>query len=153
MKVLALRCSNTDFAHVVIEGTRKAPAIVTSGATRFPKGYDEHEIFRWFHQEIADLLNSHRPDGLAVKAAESMVKRSAALEARLRVEGIALMSAAESGCQIAQRKVRSTIAKDLGLKGKSRYLETKLDTSPILDFDSYNSKIQEAILVGWSCLD
>ena len=100
-----------------------------------------------------ELITSHTPDGVAVKAAEPMVKRSGALETRIRVEGIALMSAAEAGCSLARRKVKSTIAKDLGMKGKGKYLETRLDTSPIIDFDSYNSKQQEAILVGWSCLE
>jgi hypothetical protein len=46
----------------------------------------------------------------------------------------------------------STISKDLGLKGKGKYLKTKLDTSPIKDFENYAQKVQEAILVAWSCI-
>lgn len=153
MKILAVRCSNTDFAHAIIEGTRRSPTVVQSTVTGYPKGYEEHSLFHWFHQEILGLLNDHRPDALAVKTAETMVKRSSSLETRIRVEGIALMSAAEVGCASTYRKVKSTIAKDLGLKGKGKYLETELDTSPIADFDSYNLKQQEAILVGWSCLE
>lgn len=153
MKILAVRCSNTDFAHAVIEGTQDSPTIIESTVTGYPKGYEEQSLFHWFHQEILGLLNNHRPDAVAVKAAETMVKRSASLETRIRVEGIALMSAAEVGCVSSHRKVKSTIAKDLGMKGKGKYLETQLDTSPIADFDSYNTKQQEAILIGWSCLE
>jgi len=153
MKVLAVRCSNSDLAYAVIEGTKQSPAAADSRVIGFPKGYAECALFHWFHQEIMGLINNHNPDSLAVKAAEPMVKRSRALETRLRVEGIALMSAAEAGCAAAFRKVKSTMAKDLGMKGKARYLDTKLDTGPIADFDSYSSKQQEAILVGWSCLE
>lgn len=153
MRLLAVRCSNTDFAYAVIEGTKQSPTVVESDLTGYPKGSEEHVLFHWFHQEIMGLIGNHSPDGVAVKAAETMVKRTRSLEIRIRVEGIALMSAAEAGCDTAHRKVKSTIAKDLGMKGKGKYLETKLDTSPIADFDSYNTKQQEAILVGWSCLE
>lgn len=153
MKVLAVRCSNSDLAYAIIEGTKQSPAVADSRVIGFPKGYAEHALFHWFHQEIMGLINQHNPDALAVKAAEPMVKRSGALETRLRVEGIALMSAAEAGCAAAIRKVKSTMAKDLGVKGKGKYLETKLDTGPIAGFDSYSSKQQEAILMGWSCLE
>ena len=153
MGILAIRCSNTDFAYAIVDGTKDSPVLVHCDVTGYPKGYEEHSLFHWFHQEITDLLDTHSPDTLAVKAAETMVKRSGSLETRIRIEGIALMSAAEVGCASAHRKVKSTIAKDLGMKGKGKYLETKLDTSPIPDFDSYNTKQQEAILVGWSCLE
>ena len=153
MKILAVRCSNTDFAYAVIEGTQQSPTVAESAVTGYPKGYEEHALFHWFHQEIMGLLYHHSPDAVAVKTAETMVKRSGSLETRIRVEGIAIMSAAEAGCARACRKVKSTIAKDLGMKGKGKYLETQLDTSTVTDFDSYNTKQQEAILVGWSCLE
>ena len=153
MRILANRCSNTDFAYAVIEGAKNSPTIVYVDIIGFPKGYDEPGLFHWFHQEIIGLIDQYQPDGVAIKAAEPMVKRSGSLEIRMRVEGIALMSAAEKGCKIACRKVKSTIAKDLGMKGKGKYLETKLETSQIANYDSYHSKEKEAILVGWSCLE
>lgn len=153
MKIVALRCSNKDFACAVIDGTQEDPVLASCDLTAFPKGYEEHSLLYWFYQEIAGILNTHNPEGLAVKGAETMVKRSASLELRIRVEGIALMAASEAGCAVACRKVKSTIAKDLGMKGKGKYLETKFDTTAIPDFDSYSAKHQEAILVGWSCLE
>lgn len=153
MKILAVRCSNTDFTYVVMKGSKALPIVVDSDMTGFPKGYNEPALFHWFHQEIMGLIGKYSPTGVAVKATEPSVRRSSSLETRIRVEGITLMSAAEAGCDIACRKVKSTIAKDLGMKGKGRYLETKLDTSCVTDFDSYKTKQQEAILVGWSCLE
>lgn len=153
MKTIALRCSNSDFAYVVLDGNQDSPSIEHCAKIPFPKGYAEHSLLYWFYQEISEIVKSHSPDQLVVKAAESMVKRSNSLELRMRIEGIALMVAAEVGCSNAYRKVKSTIAKDLGMKGKGKYLETKLDTSIIPNFDSYKGKEQEAILAGWSCLE
>jgi len=50
------------------------------------------------------------------------------------------------------RQVKSTMAKDLGFKGRGRYLAT-LDTSAIASFTQLDDKIQEAVLVAWSGLD
>ena len=48
------------------------------------------------------------------------------------------------------KKLKSTIAKDLGLKGRAHYLQTSLDTSVIPGFGGRGGKEQEAILAGWS---
>ena len=52
----------------------------------------------------------------------------------------------KSGCK-SKRKV--TLAKDLGLKGKARYLLT-FDTSPIPDFADLDEKMKDAVLCAWS---
>ncbi len=152
MKVLAVRCSNTDFAYAIVDGTLRRPNLLECNLTTYPNGYEEHSLLLWFHQEITELFDTHNPDQLAVKAPETNVIRSNALDLRIRIEGIALMSAAKVGCSQACRKVKSTMAKGLGIKGKARYLAT-FDTSAITDFNSFSTKEQEAILVGWSCLE
>jgi Holliday junction resolvasome RuvABC endonuclease subunit len=152
MKIVGIRCSNTDFSCAVLEGTQTAPQLLSCTSTSFPKGYEEHSLLHWFYQEISGVLSTSSPDGIAVKAAETMVKRSTSLELRIRIEGIALMAAAQAGCSVAPRKVKSTIAKDLGMKGKAKYLETQFDSSAIAGFDDYKEKEQEAILVAWSSL-
>ena len=81
-----------------------------------------------------------------------MVKRSNNLDCRLHNEAIILMVAESNGIKQASKKTNATIAKDLGLKGRPKYLKTQLDTSIIDEYDSYNSKIQEAILAGWSSM-
>lgn len=153
MKVIALRCSNSDFTYAILEGTRTNPTIIASESISFPKGYEEFSLLYWFYQEIVGIISTHRPTTLVVKATEPMVRRSNNLESRIRIEGIALMAAAEAGCASACRKVKATIAKNLGMKGKSKCLETDLDTSLIFGFDSYKEKSQESILAGWSCLE
>lgn len=153
MRILAIRCSNTDFACAIIEGTQEAPVLISCELTSFPKGYEEHSLLHWFYQEISGQLNGHNPDGLAVKTAESSVRRSNNLELRIRIEGVALMAAGESRCAHACRKVKSTISKDLGMKGKAKYLETQFDSSVLPEFEKLSTKQKEAVLVGWSCLD
>jgi hypothetical protein len=48
------------------------------------------------------------------------------------------------------RKVKATIAKDLGLPGKPRSLTTDLDASVFPEYKDAPEKIKEAILVAWS---
>lgn len=89
---------------------------------------------------------------MGIKRTETSVKRSNALERRIEYEAIASLAAAEAGCTNVHRKVAATVAKDLGLKGKSKYLKTDLDTSAIDRFAAYSAKEHEAILVAWSCM-
>ncbi len=152
MKIVGIRCSNTDFAWAILEGTQDVPQLMSCRLTSYPKGYDEHFLLHWFYQEISGILSANTLDGIAIKGAETMVKRSSALELRIRIEGIALMAAAEVGCSLASRKVKPSIAKDLGMKGKAKYLETQFDSSAIAGFEDFKAKEQEAILVAWSSL-
>ena len=50
------------------------------------------------------------------------------------------------------RKIKPTIAKDLGLKGRAKSLTEDLDYSKIKDLDKRPVKEFEAIVVAWSCL-
>lgn len=152
MKILSLRCSNSDFTYALISGGSQDPVVEEAETESYPKSIKENELFYWFYQEIKEILQRSNADVLAIKAAETTVKRSNALELRMRIEGVALMVSAELGFSEAYRKIKSTIAKDLGLKGKGKYLETQLDTSSVENFNGYTQKKQEAILVGWSCL-
>ncbi|MBL7224726.1 MAG: hypothetical protein ISS59_01215 [Desulfobacteraceae bacterium] len=153
MIVLGIRCSNTDYTCSILEGDADIPEVKETQHIAFPKGYGEAEALRWFYREMQSLFTSWRIDAVGIKRAETNVKRSNSLELRIQHEGIATLAAAEHGCTAVYRKVNSTIAKDLGLKGKGKYLQTKLDTSPIPNFDNYSKKKQEAILTAWSCMD
>lgn len=153
MKTFGVRCSNSDFAYAIIEGDKDKPKIINSSNVNFPKNFSDGERLYWFSQEINTLLQQHKPDNVVIKAAEPMVKRSNNLDTRLHNESIIFMTAESNGIKNAIKKTKATIAKDLGLKGKGKYLETKLDTSPIDNFDSFNIKIQEAILAGWSSMN
>lgn len=152
MLVIGLRFSNSDFSFCILSGSQDAPGIVDSGRVAFPKGFTEPELLNWLYQEVAGLLRHHGCDAIAIKRAEGTVKRSNALETRIQAGAIATLAGAQTGCREIYRKMSATVAKDLGLKGKGKYLKTKLDTSAIASFGSYPPKIQEAILVAWSCM-
>jgi hypothetical protein len=152
MAVLGVRCSNTDYAYCVLSGTRDAPSVEAAELILFPKGFSEPELLKWLHQEMAKVFNSHECGAVGIKKPEVPVKRSNSLETRIQCEAIVSLAAAEAGCLSVQRLVKASIAKRLGLKGKANYLRTQLDTTPIDGFDDYTLKVQEAILVGWSCM-
>lgn len=152
MKVLGMRCSNSDFTFAIIDGDKKNPEIVVATKRAFPKNFSEGERLHWFHQELTAIFADNKPDVITLKGPEPSVKRSNALDSRLHNEAIVFLVATANGIAPVSKKVSSTIAKDLGLKGKGSYLKTKLDTSPVDNFDSYSDKEQEAILAGWSSM-
>lgn len=152
MKVLGIRCSNNDYTYCILSGSSSAPIIEEIQRLSFPAGYSEPEALLWFYRELQGLFKRNGFDSVGIKRSEVSVKRSNNLELRIQNEAIVSLVAAEAGVSSVQRKVKPTIAKDLGLKGKSKYLETRLDTSVIDGFDSYSNKEREAILTAWSCM-
>jgi hypothetical protein len=152
MKALGVRCSNSDYTYCVISGDADSPDIECVKRVAFPKDFTEAETLKWLHQEATAILGDASFDAVGIKRAETNVKRSNSLEVRIQAEAIFCLAASQLGCDVIDQKVNSTIAKDLGLKGKAKYLDTKLDTSVIPDFDDYPEKHQDAIRVAWSCL-
>lgn len=152
MKTFSVRCSNSDFAYAVLEGDKDTPIVVSSGQIAFPKNFSEGEKLQWLHQELSGLLQNHSPEKVVVKAPEPLVKRSNAIDSRLHNESIVLLAAQTNGIKESEKKTNATIAKDLGLKGRAKYLKTGLDTDKVEGFSSYSAKIQEAILASWSSL-
>ncbi len=151
MRILGVRCSNSDYTCCLLSGDAATPKVENMIHVNYPNGYSEAETLRWLRQEFQKLCNGI--DVVCIKRAETNVKRSNSLEVRIQAEAIVALAAAESGCTKVERKVGSTVAKDLGLKGKAKYLQTKLDTSAIPDFGNYSAKEQESILVAWSGID
>lgn len=152
MAVYGIRFSNSDYSYCILSGDQDSPVVEDSNRIAFPKGYNEPELLNWLFQEISALLERYPCDILAIKKAEGTVKHSNALETRIQAGAIASLAAAQIGCIQVYRKMSSTVAKDLGLKGKGKYLKTALDTSVIDNFEGYPGKTQEAILVAWSCM-
>ncbi len=152
MKVLGVRCSNTDCTFCLLSGTKDSPVVERSHNAKFPKGFSRGEELKWFSQELQEIFKKNEINAVALKGAEPMVKRSNNLVSRIQNEAIVYLVSTQCGVTDVDTKVKASIAKQLGLKGKGKYLETKLDTSVIKDFESFSSKEQEAILVGWSSL-
>jgi hypothetical protein len=149
-RTIGLRFTNKGFAFAVLEGARRAPNLIASSEVDCPKGFKACETAKWVKHELDAIFAKYKPNYVCIKAFEGRSKGSI-YEERVRLEGVAHYCASQLGLKDLARKRKATIAKDLGLKGRARYLAT-LDTSPIAHFNDFGSLVQEAILVAWSDL-
>jgi len=151
MNMIGLRCSNRDFTHAILTGTKVAPVLLEYTTIKFPIGYTLPQSLKWFLQELSSLYSKYSVRAIVIKADEGRM-RSKSYEKRVEHEAMVYLAAENSCIKHVFRKVSSTIAKDLGLKGRAHYLKTALDTSVISGFDDMTKKTQEAILCAWSVL-
>ncbi len=152
MATLGLRCSNSDYAYVVMGGDTRHPVILEENLVPYPTDYPKPKLLRWFYQEIEGLLSKHSVTRVVVKGAEAMATKDKAFVERTESEAVAILAAGTKGIMRVSRKAKATIAKDLGLKGRAKYLDTNLDKSAIAGFTGKPVKTQEAILAAWSDL-
>lgn len=152
MKILGIRCSLKDFSFSIVTGKQDTPSLIDSGTIKYPTGYNDADKVKWFYQEIGGLITKYKIRGIGIKGVEPMAMKGKAYGERMQIEGMAYLQAAENGIKYIKRKVKSTIAKDFGLKGKGKYLATKVDYSKISEYDKKNSRIQESIQVALSML-
>lgn len=153
MNVLGVRCSNTDFSYAALSGTKGAPILRSVDTHPFPKGYSAPESMKWLLQEIEALGNVHKVTLWVIKGAEPMATRDKAFVSRVEFEAMVSLAAANSGNVNVVRKVKQTIAKDLGLPGKAKALKTDLDLSLINGLDEMSEKQFEAVVAAWSALN
>ena len=151
MSILGIRCSNKDFSYVVMSGSKKTPVIIVYGSLAYPKSLVRPRSLLWFTQEVEQLIKKHSAQGIVMKKFEGR-SRGGPFEERVEYEAAVYLASARCGVMAVYKKVKSTIAKDLGLKGRARYLETELDISVIPKFSNFTDKEQEAVLCAWSQL-
>lgn len=151
--ILGIRCSTKDFSYVILDGNQESPKLIHSDTLPFPKGYTNAECLKWFYLEIGGIIKTHGVSGIGIKGIEPMAMRGKSYGARMEKEGMVFLQAVENGIKNISRKVKSTIAKDLGFKGKGKYLKTKADFSSIDGYSVSITKVQEAIQVATSMLD
>jgi Holliday junction resolvasome RuvABC endonuclease subunit len=149
MSILGLRCSNTDYTYTVLAGSRAHPEITAIDNIAFPRGYKTQQRLLWFLREIEAILDKFDIEMIVIKEFEGR-KRDKSFVTRIEHEAMVYIAAVDHEITAISKKRKCTIAKDLGLKGRARYLSTKLDTSPIPDFDDYPDKTQDAVLAAWS---
>lgn len=150
--ILGIRCSNSDYTFALLKGRKHAPQLHNVKSASFPKGYTRPNALRWFFQEIEDYFAKHT--GIAeciIKGAEPMAQKGSTYSERVEHESMVLLTAAIKGIN-ASRKVKATIAKNLGLTGRAKALEEDLDSSVLADYNKCSAKEQEAILAAWSGL-
>jgi hypothetical protein len=148
MKVLGIRYSSSDYTFVVLDGSQAAPIILEVNTVAFPKGFTKPQSLKWFYQEIEGLLARHEIQKIVIKSFEGRF-RGNLYEDRVEHEAMVSLAAANRAIRGVFKKVKSTIAKDLGLKGRPRYLST-MDTSMLPEFKSYPTTTKDAVLAAWS---
>lgn len=152
MSYLGIRCSNKDYSFVILKGNKSSPEIETKGHVSFPKGFSISQNLKWFLQEIEEILQKYHVVVISMKSTEALARKGNLFVARIENEAMVYLAAVNRGIKQVFKKVNSTIAKDLGLKGKGKYLKTELDCSVFPDFDKESDKLKDAILVAWSSM-
>lgn len=150
---LGIRCSNDDFSYVILKGSKQEPAIVCSDSIKFPAGFARPNSLNWFLQEIITIVDCHSNEikSVTIKCPEGSVKRSKSNDHRIENEAIVQLAANTKAIKNVSKKVKSTIAKDLGFKGQAKYLET-INFSIFPGFRTNNIPLKEALLAAWSSL-
>ena len=151
MTVFGIRCSTTDFSFAIVTGQKTSPRIEHCELIVYPKGYSRPQRLKWFAQELQEVTRNRGIQEWIIKGAEPSAKRGKPFVERVEFEAITMLVAAENGIDQVPRKVKSTIAKDLGLPGRPQALN-EFDYSLIPGFHEQPEKIREAILVAWSAL-
>ena len=152
MSVLGIRCSNRDYTFAVLTGTKKSPQLVGSKTLPYPKGFSKSESLKWLLREIESLITKYKVKKIVMNKFQGRI-RGNTYEDRVEHEAMVYLAASNQGIASVFKKVKGSIAKDLGLKGRAGYLNTSLNTSLIKDFDNYSDKAHDAIFAGWSKLD
>jgi hypothetical protein len=152
MSTLGIRCSPNDYTYAVLSGSIENPDLIEVKTIKFPANYSQPEKLKWFHDELQNLNRKFRIEGWAIKGAEPIARKGGSYADRVELEAMVSLSAGILGSSNVVRKVKVTIAKDLGLKGKAKSLTEELDYSKIQGLDKRPDKEFEAIVVAWSCL-
>jgi len=149
MNVLGIRCSNKNYTFAVLTGSKAKPNVLRSETVPYPAGFPKPQSLKWILQEICTLLEKHNVRKIAMKKFEGRF-RGKPYEERIEYEAMIYIAAANCGVKAVCKKANSTIAKDLGLKGRGRYLSTSLDTSSISGYSGFSDNAKDAILAAWS---
>lgn len=152
MIVLGIRCSTSGFSYAVLSGHGDSPCLVEAKTISLPANYSQPEKLKWFFDELQTLNRKHKVTKWAIKGSEPMATKGKSYAERVELEAMVSLSAATLGQDNVVRKVKSTIAKDLGLKGKAKALTEDLDHSKIEGLAQKPEKEFEAIVTGWSCM-
>jgi hypothetical protein len=149
MAILGLRCTNRGYSFAVLSGARNAPTLEAYETVAVPKGYAKPQTLKWFFQEIQDLSRRFELDGIVMKGAEGQAVRDKAFVERIELEAMVFYAGAQFGIKPVLRKVKSQLAKSLGLKGRPKYLD-RFDTSAVGGYEHLSKNVQEAVLAAWS---
>jgi hypothetical protein len=149
MAILGVRCSNSDFTYVILDGSFENPKIELLENIQIPHGYKQSESLDWLYKEVCGILGRNEIEIIVIKKFEGR-NRGGAFAQRVAFEAMVMLAAEHSAKIPVFKKVKRTIAKDMGFKGRAKYLRTDLDTAAIKGFEDRNNKEKDAILAAWS---
>jgi hypothetical protein len=132
----------------ILDGTKTKPIIVEINRLQYPNGFVKSRSLHWLMQEVEGLIQNNSIDKIVIKANEGQTANKA-YEDRIEHEAAVILAGARLGIHAVFKKRKSTIAKDLGQKGRAKYL-ANLDTSNFPNFQGYKDKEKEAIYSAWS---
>lgn len=153
MTCIGIRCSNSDFSYAIVSGSKASPRLEASATIAFPKDLTRPQALKWFLQELENISADHTLPVWAIKGTEAIARKGKEFVERVENEAMIVLHAGNIGAEKVVRKVKTTIAKDLGLPGKVSALKTDLDASAFPEYKAASEKVKEAILVAWSELD
>ena len=125
--------------------------MILTNEIQYPKSFKTPQLLRWLRQEVEDLIIKHKVNSIVLKAPEPMANKDKSYSKLIECETVFLLVGAMHNLRSVDKKVKATMAKDLGVKGKAKYLST-INTSIIPNFSDFSEKLQEAIYAGWSGL-
>ena len=152
LKVLGVRCSHNDYSFIILDGSKASPVLADKKHVTFPKNYKPPKRLKWFLQEVEGFIGGKDITVVSIKGTEPMAsKRSNLYAERVENESMVYLAAENKGIKCVLKKIKCTIAKDLGQKGRAKYIKA-VDYSVFPDFNKLDNKFQEAIQVAWSCM-
>ena len=114
MTALGLRCGSKEYMYAILNGSRKTPQLTDTGSAQVPRGYAKPQALRWMAQEVEDLCKRHSFNAICMKGTEGLAARGAAFVSRVELEAIVCLVGYNMGINPVDKKVKSTLAKDLG---------------------------------------
>lgn len=150
MKVIGFRCGSSEFSYAVLEGDKANPRIIVKDTVSFPKNYSRPQVLKWLYQEMQQIFTSNDPNAIVLKRTEGSAPRGKSFVERVENEAIVLLMASQKNVYNITGKVKSTIAKNLGFKGRARYLKGIFIGSPISEVENSAENIKDAVMAAWS---
>jgi hypothetical protein len=133
-----------------MDGSKTTPNLQHVETVALPTGFAPSQRLFWLYQEATDLLAKYGFTKVVIKKFEGQC-RDQSFEERVELEAAVMLAAGAKGMKGVFKKAKSTLAKDLGQKGRARYL-ANLDTTVLSQFPTLSDKQQDAVYAAWSGL-